>query len=69
MGDNKNTGIKRVGAWKKHVSESEKEKMIAACACRIAEERGFENFKSEQDPIHDWELATEEVNKFLAENL
>jgi len=43
--------------------------MIAACACRIAEERGFENFKSEQDPIHDWELATEEVNKFLAENL
>ena len=51
------------------MSESDKEKMIAACACRIAEERGFENFESEHDPRRDWELATEEVNKFLAENL
>jgi len=69
MGDNKNIGIKSPGTWKKNVSESDKEKMIAACACRIAEERGFDNFKSEHDPRRDWELATEEVNKFLAENL
>ena len=42
--------------------------MIAAAACRIAEERGFNDFSVDVDPEQDWVKAKEEVSNFLDEN-
>ena len=63
-----NKGVLNKTTWKANVSGQDREKLIAAVACRKAEERGFKNFSPELDPLKDLAEAEIEVREFLSDN-
>lgn len=61
--------VQQASTRKEKISDEDRQRMIAAAAYRLAEERGFEQFSSETDPKQDWIAAEKQIDAYLSERI